>query len=122
MRKAVAYYRVSTNKQWRSGLGLRAQKVAVSDYIQANRLKLVKEYKEAETGKDSDRPRLTEALNSCRVNNALLLIAKLDRLSRSVAFVASLLESDIEFVCVDRPDADEFQIHLDAAFAQRERR
>jgi DNA invertase Pin-like site-specific DNA recombinase len=122
MKKAVAYYRVSTPRQGISGLGLAAQKVAVYSHVRAHRLILAREYKEVESGKDTNRPRLKEALNYCKHHKTLLLIAKLDRLSRSVAFVATLLESDIKFVAVDRPNADEFEILMDAVFAQRERK
>ena len=117
---AYPYYRVSTKRQGRSGLGLLAQKAAVEAYAQANHLFLGKAYIEVEKGRRNNRPGLARALKTCRANSALLLIAKLDRLSRNVAFIAALMESDIEFIAVDNPQATKLMLHMLAAFAQYE--
>src|SRR3954470_24435631 len=93
----VAYYRVSTERQGRSGLGLEAQQQAVRDYLNGGSWKLAAEVVEVESGKRADRPQLQEALRLCRLHNATLIIAKLDRLARNVAFVPSLMESGVDF-------------------------
>jgi DNA invertase Pin-like site-specific DNA recombinase len=118
----IAYYRVSTNKQKKSGLGLAAQKEAVSIFINSGNHKLVREFKEVESGKNDDRRQLNEALQLCKLTNSKLLIAKLDRLSRNVAFLAGLMESKVGFVCCDIPEANELTIHIMAAVAQDERK
>src|SRR5258708_3360308 len=92
----VAYYRVSTRIQEQSGLGLEAQKQAVRTYLDGGRWKLVGEFTERESGKRNDRPQLARALALCRVHNATLVIAKLDRLARNVYFVSGLMESKVE--------------------------
>lgn len=117
----VAYYRVSTDRQGRSGLGLEAQQKAVSDYLNGGDWKLVSEFVEAESGKDNDRPELAKALAMCRKRRAKLVIAKLDRLSRNLAFVAALMDSGVEFVAVDNPHANKLTMHILAAVAQHER-
>src|SRR5690242_16876332 len=99
----VAYYRVSTAKQGVSGLGLAAQKQAVEKYLNGGRWKLVTEVTEIESGKRNDRPALTSALALCRIHKATLVIAKLDRLARNVAFISNLMESGVEFCAVDFP-------------------
>src|SRR5690349_13761999 len=99
--KFVAYYRVSTARQGRSGLGLDAQKKAVTDYLNGGRWTLVREFREVETGKDNARPELGKALALCRQTGATLIIAKLDRLSRNAAFLLSLRDSKVEFVAAD---------------------
>ena len=86
--KFVAYYRVSTQRQGRSGLGLEAQQTAVRDYLNGGNWRLVAEVTEVESGKRSDRPKLAEALKLCRLHSATLIIAKLDRLARNVAFIS----------------------------------
>jgi DNA invertase Pin-like site-specific DNA recombinase len=121
MRQAVAYYRVSTKRQEESGLGLEAQKKAVFYYAKATGLKIVQEFTETESGKNSKRPKLKLALRQCRKQNALLVIAKLDRLARNVAFISALMESKIDFVAVDNPSANDFIKHVTAAWAQYER-
>lgn len=118
--KFVAYYRVSTARQGQSGLGLEAQKEAVRVYLNGGRWKLVGEFKEIESGKRNDRPALTEALAMCRIHGAQLVVAKLDRLARNVAFTATLMESGIEFTAVDFPQANRLTVHLMAAFAEFE--
>jgi DNA invertase Pin-like site-specific DNA recombinase len=117
--KFVAYYRVSTKRQGQSGLGLEAQSKAVADYL-ADR-ELVAEYTEIESGKRSDRPQLAEALTVCRRQRATLVIAKLDRLARNVAFVANLMESSVEFRCCDMPEANRTMLQLWAVMAEWER-
>ncbi len=117
----IAYYRVSTDRQGRSGLGLDAQKKAVEDSLNGGPWQLVGEFTEIESGKRSDRPALEKALEACRRNKAKLVIAKLDRLSRNLAFIATLMESSVEFVAVDNPHANKLTIHILAAVAQHER-
>lgn len=118
--KFVAYYRVSTAKQGKSGLGLEAQKQAVTNYLNGGRWKLVGEFVEVESGKRKDRPALTDALALCRLHGATLLIAKLDRLARNVLFTATLMESSVKFTAVDFPDANNLTIHILAAVAEHE--
>ena len=89
----VAYFRVSTDRQGKSGLGLEAQRASVINYLNGGTWELVGEFVEVESGKHSDRPRLAEALQVCRKHRAKLVIAKLDRLSRNLAFIATLMES-----------------------------
>ena len=101
--KFVAYYRVSTAKQGRSGLGLEAQQEAVRSYLNGGSWQLVAEVVEVESGKRNDRPKLAEALRLCRLHGATLIIAKLDRLARNVAFISNLMESGVEFTAVDFP-------------------
>jgi DNA invertase Pin-like site-specific DNA recombinase len=120
-RRFVAYYRVSTDRQGRSGLGLEAQQKAVTDYLNGGTWELVGEFIEVESGKKSDRPELTRAIEACRKHRARLVIAKLDRLSRNLAFVATLMESGVEFVAVDNPHANKLTIHILAAVAEHER-
>lgn len=116
----VAYYRVSTARQGRSGLGLDAQRTAVRAFMKHDRGDLLEEFTEVETGRRKNRPQLLAALAACRKNKATLLIAKLDRLARNVAFVANLMESKVTFRAVDMPDANELTIHIMAAMAQHE--
>ncbi|MGN8095766.1 recombinase family protein [Methylobacterium sp. 22177] len=116
----VAYYRVSTRRQGMSGLGLEAQQQAVRDYLNGGQWKLVGEVVEVESGRRSDRPKLAEALRLCRLHRATLVIAKLDRLARNVAFVATLMESGVEFVAADFPQAKRLTVHILAAVAEHE--
>src|ERR1035438_8151664 len=118
----VAYYRVSTAKQGISGLGLEAQKDAVQTYLNGGRWKIIAEVTEVEsgTGKHNDRPKLAEALTLCQIHKATLLIAKLDRLARNVAFISNLMESSVEFTAVDFPQANRLTIHVLAAVAEYE--
>jgi DNA invertase Pin-like site-specific DNA recombinase len=119
--KFVAYFRVSTDRQGKSGLGLDAQREAVMDYLNGGRWTLVAEFTEVESGKNADRPELEKALAACKKLKAKLVIAKLDRLSRNLAFIATLMESGVEFVAVDIPQANKLTIHILAAVAQHER-
>jgi len=119
--KFVAYYRVSTAEQGRSGLGLDAQRKAVADYLNGGSWKLVGEFEEVESGKRSDRPALAKAMALCELTGARLLIAKLDRLSRNVHFLSGLRERGVDFVACDMPDANTFTVNIMAAVAQQER-
>src|SRR6516162_4186183 len=119
--KFIAYYRVSTDRQGKSGLGLDAQRKAVEDYLNGGRWTLVDEFTEIESGKRNDRPKLEEALAACKKQKAKLVIAKLDRLSRNLAFIATLMDSGVEFVAVDNPHANKLTVHILAAVAQHER-
>jgi DNA invertase Pin-like site-specific DNA recombinase len=120
MTKFVAYYRVSTQKQGRSGLGLEAQRVSIAEYIRSVNGDVCAQFTEVETGKRKDRPELTAALAQCRLQGATLIVAKLDRLARNVAFVSNLMESGCEFCAVDFPQANRFMIHLLAAVGEYE--
>lgn len=122
MKKAIAYYRVSTKRQGRSGLGLDAQQRAVQSFAKAWHLKLVEEITEMRSGMRSGNPGLSDALNACHKQNAVLLIAKLDRLKRNVVFIATLMESGVRFITVDDPHAEEFTLHIKAAMGQKEGR
>lgn len=116
----VAYYRVSTQQQGRSGLGLEAQRAAVERHCKGEQP--VAEYTDIESGAKNDRPQLQAALAHARVTGSTLVVAKLDRLSRNVAFLATLQDSGIKFVCADMPEANELTIHVLAAVAQAERK
>src|SRR5262249_50048544 len=116
--KFVAYYRVSTDKQGASGLGLDAQRQAVTTYLDGAPWRLGAQHTEVESGKRADRPELTKALAACRKHKAKLIIAKLDRLSRNLAFIAALMDSGVEFIAVDNPHANKLTIHILAAVAQ----
>lgn len=117
----VAYYRVSTDRQGRSGLGLDAQRDAVQGYAGRQGLLVIEEFIEVESGKRADRPQLRLAMASARRHRAVLVIAKLDRLARSVAFIANLMEAGVDFVAVDMPLANRLTIHILAAVAEHER-
>jgi DNA invertase Pin-like site-specific DNA recombinase len=119
----VAYYRVSTQKQGESGLGLEAQQTAVKRHLQANPGELLAEFTETESGKQArNRPSLLQALELCRRRHATLIIAKLDRLARNVHFISGLLESGVHFIASDQPTKDRFMLHVQAAFAEEEAR
>jgi DNA invertase Pin-like site-specific DNA recombinase len=120
-RRFVAYYRVSTDRQGQSGLGLDAQRKAIADYLNGGAWELVGEFTEVESGKKSERPELARAMDACRKHKARLVIAKLDRLSRNLAFIATLMESGVEFVAADMPFANKLTIHILAAVAEHER-
>lgn len=122
MSKAVAYYRVSRERQGVSGLGLEAQEAAVQEFVNKNGFMVIEHFTEIESGKNDRRPLLKKALNFCRKENATLLIAKLDRLSRKVSFISQLMESDVRFIDVDDPHAEDFIRHIKAAFAEHERK
>ena len=115
----VAYYRVSTDRQGKSGLGLDAQREAVRRYV-ADLGSITEEFTEIETGKKNNRPQLAFALAACRQRRAVLVIACLDRLARKVHFISGLMESGVDFVAVDMPHADKFMLHIRAAVAENE--
>jgi DNA invertase Pin-like site-specific DNA recombinase len=116
----IAYYRVSTDRQGASGLGLEAQRAAVARHIAP--AVLLTEYTEIESGKKhTNRPQLLASLQECRRKKATLVIAKLDRLGRNVAFMSALMESGADFVCCDNPHANRLMLHMLAAFAEHER-
>ena len=118
--KFVSYLRVSTQRQGKSGLGLEAQREAVTGYLNGGSWTLVAEIVEIESGKRSDRPELATALSLCRLHRATLLVAKLDRLARNVAFISALMEAGVKFVAVDLPQANELTVHIMAAMAEYE--
>jgi DNA invertase Pin-like site-specific DNA recombinase len=117
----ISYLRVSTQRQGQSGLGIDAQRAAVDLYLGQIGGTLISEFVEVESGSCKARPVLAESIALCRRMKAVLLIAKLDRLARNVAFVSSLMESGVEFVAVDAPYANRLMIHILAAFAEHER-
>jgi len=117
----VAYYRVSTARQGRSGLGLDAQRDAVESYLNSEDGELVDSFVEVESGRKDDRPQLEAALSACRVHHATLIIAKLDRLARNVEFIARLMNSNVEFMATDMPKANRLTVHIMAAMAEHER-
>src|SRR3954471_1117781 len=118
----VSYLRVSTDRQGRSGLGLEAQRKAVQEFLNGGRWDLIAEFVEVESGKRDDRPKLAEALSLCRLHNATLVIAKLDRLSRDAAFLLGLQKAGVRFVAADMPEANELVVGIMAVVAQAERK
>lgn len=117
----IAYYRVSTDKQGDRGYGLDAQRRAVADYLAG--AELTAEFTEVESGKrHENRPELQRALAMAKKHKAKVVIAKLDRLARNVAFIAGLMEQKVDFVCCDIPSASPFMLHIYAAVAEEERR
>ncbi len=119
--KFFSYLRVSTDKQGERGYGLDAQRRAIADYLNGGSWELLGEYVEVESGKRNDRPQLEAALAACKRHKAKLVIAKLDRLSRNLAFIATLMERKVDFVCCDMPEANRLTIHIIAAMAEHER-
>jgi DNA invertase Pin-like site-specific DNA recombinase len=127
MKPAVAYYRVSTERQRRSGLGIDAQRDAVHRFAEAEGFSLTAEFVEAESGKGADaldrRPQLAKALSVARGRKCAVIVAKLDRLSRDVAFISGLMAQRVPFIVAELgADADPFMLHLYAALAEKERR
>ncbi len=121
-RRYVAYYRMSTDAQALRGFSLAGQQAAVASYAAANPGKLIAEYAETKSGRNNRRPKIAEALQVCRIFGAVLLIARLDRLSRNVAMIAQLIESKVEFVAIDFPHATRLTLHILAAIAEHESR
>src|SRR5690349_6616518 len=127
MDRTVAYYRVSTRQQQRSGLGIEAQRAAVERFAEAEHIQIIAEFVEAETGKGSDaldrRPQLAAALAAAKTARCCVLVSRLDRLSRDVAFFAGLMAQRVPFMVAELGrDADPFMLHLYAALAEKERR
>jgi len=118
--QAIGYLRVSTKGQGESGLGIEAQRSAVEAYAKQNGVILIMCYIDVESGKLAERPELARALAHARRSKARLVVAKFDRLSRNVAFLSALLESKVDFVAVDNPNANKLTIHLLAAVAEHE--
>lgn len=118
--KIVAYYRVSTKRQGKSGLGLEGQKEALAEFAARNGGEIVATYQEVESGKRSDRPELAKAIAHAKRSKATLVVAKLDRLARNVAFLATLMEAKVDFVACDNPHANRFTIHILSAVAEFE--
>lgn len=119
--KIVSYLRVSTARQGRSGLGLDAQRSAIQSYVDSKGAKVAREFVEVESGKDNTRPKLTDALHLAKVTGSVLVIAKLDRLSRNAAFLLTLRDSGVKFIAADMPDANELTVGIMALVAQQER-
>jgi DNA invertase Pin-like site-specific DNA recombinase len=120
--RVITYFRVSTASQGRSGLGLEAQRKAVETFCQHRGCEVLAEYCEVESGKRNDRTELTKALHRAEATGATLVVAKMDRLSRNVAFLAALQDSGARFIAADMPEANELTIHILAAVAQAERK
>jgi DNA invertase Pin-like site-specific DNA recombinase len=124
----IAYYRVSTDRQGKSGLGLDAQRQAVLAYLNGGGWKMVGEFTDVETGRSpakltlAKRPQLQAALAEAKRRKATLIIAKLDRLARNVAFISALMESGVDFVAADMPSANRFMLHVYAAMGEEEGR
>ena len=121
MARYVAYFRVSTEKQGKSGLGLAAQHSLVERFLSEGD-EVIAEFVEVQSGKNDERVELWKAINHAKRNDAKLLIAKLDRFSRKVSFIASIMEQGIGLVVAEMPHATDFQLHIFAALAQEERR
>jgi DNA invertase Pin-like site-specific DNA recombinase len=119
--KLVAYERVSTARQARSGLGLDAQRKAIEDYSEARDAVILARFTEVESGRKNDRPELEKALQMARLTGATLVIAKLDRLSRNAAFLLTLRDSGVRVVAVDMPEANDLTVGIMALVAQQER-
>jgi DNA invertase Pin-like site-specific DNA recombinase len=120
--KLVAYRRVSTRGQGESGLGLEGQEHAIAAYAAATACQVIATYTEVESGRKGDRPELARAMAHARRSRATLVIAKLDRLSRNVAFLANLMEGGVDFVACDQPNANRLTVHILAAVAEDEAR
>jgi DNA invertase Pin-like site-specific DNA recombinase len=121
MKKYIAYYRVSRKEQGISGLGLSAQRSSVEKYVSSQDGTILNEYTEIETGTNKrKRIEIQKAIQMAKSENAVLVIAKLDRLSRNVNFISSLMDSGIEFIAVDMPTANNFTIHIFSALAEQE--
>lgn len=121
MKHYIAYLRVSTDKQGEQGHGISAQRQAIASYLGACDGNLLEEFVEVESGKKNDRSALQKAINRCKMSRAILIIAKLDRLSRNLAFVANLMDAGIDFIACDNPYANKLTIHILAAIAEHER-
>lgn len=121
-REIVPYFRVSTRKQGDSGLGLDAQRTSVDRFRLHEQCNPIAEFVEIESGKKSNRPELRKAIAFCKEHNAVLVVAKLDRLARNVAFTSALMDAGVEFIACDMPQANRLTIHIMAAMAEDEAR
>ena len=120
MADIIAYYRVSTRQQGESGLGLEGQKAAVEQYAKATGARILASYREVESGKLAERPELARALAHAKRSKATLVVAKLDRLARNVAFLSKLMEAGVDFTACDNPNANRLTVHILAAVAEDE--
>jgi DNA invertase Pin-like site-specific DNA recombinase len=118
--KVIAYFRVSTKRQGTSGLGLDSQREAVQNYIRSNQAELVASYTEVESGRSNERPELVKAIGHASLSKCRLVVAKIDRLSRNLAFLTQLMETKVDFIAADMPHANRLTIHLMAAIAEHE--
>jgi len=119
--KFIAYFRVSTDRQGKSGLGLDAQRKAVADYLNGGNWSVLADFTDIESGKNNDRPQLRAAIDMAKLTGATLVIAKLDRLSRNAAFLMNLRDAGVPFVAADMPEANALTIGIMALVAQNER-
>lgn len=119
--RIVSYKRVSTVQQGQSGLGLEAQQSAIEAFAASKSARIIAEFVEVESGKDNERPELLNAIHHAKITNSVLVIAKLDRLSRNAAFLLTLRDSGVKFIAADMPDANELTIGIMALIAQQER-
>ena len=117
----VCYIRVSTKKQSDSQLGMMAQEDAINKFVDRKGGSIIQRFVEVESGRNDDRPQLAAAINHCKLTNSVLLIAKLDRLARSVHFVSSLMRSEVDFIACDNEHANKLTIHLLASINEWER-
>ena len=117
----ILYFRVSTQRQGQSGLGLDAQRKSVSDYLNGKEHNIIDEVTEVESGKKSNRPKLQAAIDLCTATNSTLLVAKIDRLTRDAAFLLNLRDSGVDFVAADMPDANRMTVGIMALIAEQER-
>lgn len=122
MHAVIAYRRVSTEKQGRSGLGLDAQAASIDAYVRMTGASVLATFTDVESGKVDDRPQLLAAIAAAKAANARLVVATLDRLSRDLHFIAGLMKTGVDFVAADMPGASTFELHIRAAIAQEERR
>jgi len=122
METYVSYLRVSSQRQGESGLGLEAQRSIVENYLKHGSKCLLEEFLEVESGKIDNRPELKKAISKSKETGSILIIAKLDRLSRNLTFISQLMDSHIKFVACDLPDANELTLHIMASLAQWERK
>jgi DNA invertase Pin-like site-specific DNA recombinase len=120
MKNIISYIRVSTKGQGKSGLGLEGQEAALELFAQQNNATIIATYREVESGKKSDRPELARAISHAKRSKAVLVVAKLDRLARNVAFLSRLMESKVDFIACDNPHANKFTIHILSAVAEFE--
>jgi DNA invertase Pin-like site-specific DNA recombinase len=120
VKQVVSYVRVSTQRQGRSGLGLEAQQNAVATFCKEHGCEVIREFREVESGRKNDRLVLREAIRYAKQTKSVLLIAKIDRLARNVAFIANLMETDVQFRACDLPEANRLLLHIMAAIAEHE--